>query len=336
MTAALVEILRPRAQAIAEGLSRGMWAWGAGGYYGGSWRSYSRGEQLVGALMAEDVVMYHRPGYPQAKLWLINIRAKGIVNVEFGEDNVVQDDVLEKEHDHYKVPSAVVLTTTIEHTFDHLTTREDDYKQQLEVAFKESLRFGGEKSKIGGGLEAMQDLITAFEQKYGSQEDSKDVARRTVSVAGPKVIDYVAIRRSEKVEQPVSVNADLSCQVNIDDETQVSTRGQTWWEVLGGKQPPTTNRVHLVWDSVDTLISIFKGQAPVTLPLSPEFTRKPLDPAIVAIIEQKPEHANWVNRFSNVLDTDIDIEDEENLGNPDLIPLRPNVQQTTGEQSPSR
>ena len=336
MTAPLVEILRPRAQAIAEGLSKGMWEWGAGGYFGGLWRGYNRGEQLVGALIADDAVMYHRPGNEKAKLWLTHIRAEGVANVEFGEDSVVQDDVLEKEHDHYKVPSAVVLTTTIEHKFSRLTTREDTYKQQLEVAFKESLRFGGEKSKIGGGLEAMQDLITSFEQKYGSQDTQEDTARRTVSVAGPKDIQYVAIRRSEKVEQPVSVNADLSCQVNIDDETQVSTRGQTIWELLGGKQPPTTNRVHLIWDSVDTLISVFKGEAPVTLPLSTEFTRAPLDPGLVAIIETKPEHANWINRFSNVLDLDIDIEDEENLGNPDLIPLRPNVQQTTGEQSPSR
>ena len=323
MTASLVEILRPRAQAIAEGLSRGLWA--AGGYRGGSWRGYYQSEQLVGALIADDGVMYHRPGYPQAKLWLTRIRAKGIANVEFGEDSVVQDDLLEQEHDHYKVPDRVVLTTTIEHTFDHLTTREDDYKQQLEVAFKESLRFGGEKSKIGGGLEAMQDLITAFEQKYGAQEDKKDVARRVVSVAGPKVIDYTATRKSERVEQPVSVNADLSAQVNLDDETQVGP-AQTWWQVIIGQTPPKQNRIHLIWDSVDTLLEVFKGQAPIGLPLSPQFTAAPLDSALVAIVERKPEHANWVSKFFNVIDLDIDIEDEEgvtDLGNPDLIPLQP-------------
>lgn len=332
--AGLVEVLQERAEAIAEGLSKGMWMWGSGGYFGGSWRGYTRGERLQGFLIADDAVMYQRPSAPKAKLWLTNIKYKDVANVEFGEDSVVEDNIVEKEHDHWKVKSrGVVVTETIEHTFDHLTTREDDYKQQLRVAFEESLRLGGEKSKFGGGLKAEQEFIAAFEQKYGSQEDNKDVVRRTVSAAGPRVIDYVAIRRSQRLEQPVSINADLSCQVNIDDETQISTRGQTIWELLGGKQPPTTNRVHLVWETLDTLIEIFKGEAPVTLPLSPEFTKSPLDAGLVAIIEKHPEHANWIQRFSKVDSLDIDIEDDpsvKDLGNPDLIPLNPNVNNSGG------
>lgn len=333
MGAGLVEILQERAEAIAEGISIGLWAWGAPGYYGGSWRQYRRGERLQGFLIADDAVMYQRPHKPEAKLWLTVIRAEGVANVEFGQDSVVQADIIEKEHDHWKVKSSgTVVTETIEHTFDHLTTRRDTYTQQLRVAFEESLRFGGEKSKIGGGLKAEQELITAFEQQYGSQDDNKDVVRRTVSVAGPRIVDYEAIRRSQKVEQPVSVNANLSFQVNIDDETQISTRGQTWWEVLGGKQPPTTNRVHLIWESLDTLLAVFRGEAPIGLPLSPQFTEHPLDAGLVAVIEKKPEHANWVNRFSEVQSLDIDIEDETvvDLGNPDLIPLNPNVNNSGG------
>ena len=325
MTTSLVEIMRPRAQAVAQGISEGLWRWGSSGYFGGLWRGYNASEQLVGSLIADDAVMYHRPGNEKAKIWFTRIKPIGIANVDFGDDRIVEDNVLEKEHDHFKVPKSVVVTETIEHKFTKVTTRENAFKQGLELAFKESLRFGGEKSKLGGGLEFQQTLTASFEEKYGTGETQEDTARRTVSVAGPKDIRYTAIRRTTKKEQPVSVNADLDCQVNIDDETQISTRGQTIWELLGGKQPPTTNRVHIIWDSVLDLISVFKGEAPISLPLSPQFTGNPLNAGVLEAVVRKPEHANWINRFSEVQSLDIDIEDEAELGDPDLIPLQPNV-----------
>ena len=328
----LVEVLRERAQLLAEGISLGMWRWGAPGYYGGSWRAYNASEQLVGALISEDPpgVMYHRPGYPHAKLWLTNIRPLGEIDVEFGEDRIVETNILEKEHDHIKVAaSGVVETITIEHVFKKVTTREDSYKQSIEEAFKESLRFGGEKSKVGGGLEAEQRAVQQFEQKYGSEDTQQDTVRRVVSVAGPRDVVYDAIRRSDRVEQPVSVHADLSFQVNIDDETQIGP-AQTWWQVIIGQKPPTTNRVHQVWSTFTELVAIFKGDAPISWPLARQFNSTTggaqWDDGKIARLEKRPEHANWIQKFINVTSMDIDIENEEELTEPvALIPLAPSA-----------
>ena len=110
----------------------------------------------------------------------------------------------------------------------------------------------------------------------------------------------------------------------------MSTRGQTIWELLGGKQPPTTNRVHIVWPTFTDLVAIFKGEAPIGWSLAPQFTSAtggtPWDAGKIARLETRPEHANWIQKFINVTSMDIDIENEGELAGPvEQIPLAPSA-----------
>ena len=306
----LVEALRPRAQKIAASVARTM---KQAGTYSASWDTYHEGEMLVGELVSQDAIVWHRPpvfaGTEKAYMFMENIQRLKLSSQEFGETVPIGAQNVES---HYggliEVAEGSVYKDTLSYQWSKLTSREDAYGQQLKVAIEEWIRGGAGSSQSGlaVGVTQTNQLTFDFNQKYGSQSSETSTFSREVTLNEPGLYSVTFIRRSGDSQQRVTVDGDFEHSIRFEDRHQVKYDRNPFLEAFGW-QPPTRNLLSFGWASMAELLGVMRREAPSNYALYNEYMAVHENEDYIKAIEAPPGKVSFVLDFKDNVQYDVTI-----------------------------
>lgn len=311
----LVEALRPRVEAMMYSISYRM---KASGQYGGAWSDFAAPEHLVGELTSESTIRWHRKetlsGRSRAVVITDKIRVTNLLNQTFGPEAILDENKQERYHQNLRVDEGAVFDDTVSHTFSQLTTREDAYKQGLEVLAKQSVRVGAGSTVTGvAGTFDFQEKFTAdFEQRYGSQTKNEDTISRHLEITGPWAGVYEFVRSRNRVQQRVTAQNDYEFSITVVDETQIQNDwgpAANWWnDVFSGGNRGYHNNYQFSWDSFAQFLTVAKDQAPTTYTWYDLYHAFPeTDPYWLGILEGPLGESSFLMEFDDVQSADVQV-----------------------------
>ena len=214
----LTEALMPRAVDVAELLSDRL-------PDAGLWTNYRKAEGLNGELKFDNLIEYHRPGFPKAKLVFRNPEMNDAKQVDRSEPVVLEANVDQRFRSHMVLSEPVTYSKTLSHTWGKTRTLDEQVKAGAEATVKAGLSGGAAGITATGEIGAK--IYAEYLRRYGATETQSDTISDSFYFAlteddlaqGPKVIDYEATRQLNREQRKISADCDYEHTVELIDET---------------------------------------------------------------------------------------------------------------------
>ena len=273
MEQSLIEANKPRAIEIAAILARRA----ESGGFAGAWNGYHKAEGLLGVLVTQDILRYARPGHdgdnnsPFATLFFKGPKLTDTVNVDWGSEIPVQDNIIERTKDSITKVKGVEFDDKITHTFSKTRTMQEAFKIGAELAVKAGV------SESGVSAEVSAKLTAEYSKQWGESETHTDTVERTIVL--PKEfegeVNYEAVRSINKVKRRIKATTNMDYHVTF----------------VSGPVIPPANAPYFdfEWDSIETLINVGKGYAPSNVPMYKAFMDNKMTLAEIDAIREKGE-----------------------------------------------
>ena len=302
----LVEALRPRVERMMASMAPRL---NHAGKFS-MWDTYRLGEHLVGTLVSEKAIRWHRPpvfsGTEKAVVWTRNIQPTDLTHQDFGPDETIEGNIQERFHEHLEVADGVTYEDTVSHTFTATTSREDAYKQGLRILATEAVRVGAGSTESGvtGNFTSEQEFHADFEQRYGGGTSKSDTLSRKLSIPGPWNGCYEFTRSRDKKQQTVTAFADYEFGIEVLDEHQVKYNRDSFKEFFGW-QPPTRNLLDIGWTSFAEFMAVVRRLAPSDKALYQAYMDLPESDENIAALAAPPGKSTFLMTFDDVTSSDV-------------------------------
>ena len=260
-----------------------------------AWSGYDVSEGLVGQLRTDTLIQYERPkslfeGERYTRLFLDTPRLTEVETVDWGEEKLIEKDVIERFSEPIEKVKGIAYEDTIEHTFTKTTTLAEAFKVGAELAVK--TYFKGSYAGIEGGAEVSAKLSAEYSRQWGSSEVQSDTVSRHISLpeSFEGKVDYEAVRSVNKVQRKITAHSNLDYKIEF---------------VSGPKPEP----VHWTWDSVDEFLAVAQGLASSTHAGYELFMDKPVTDAdeIKAFMASGVQTVEFLVDYDNVQSQEIRI-----------------------------
>ena len=261
-----------------------------------AWAGFdSSKEDLDRKLVTDDLLVYSRRNV--GTFCDIFFRAPKITEpseIEWGEENVVESDIIEQHTDTYHKRAGVEYNEDITHTFSEITTME----KAFEIGAEESIRLYFEASYEGikGGAELQAKLTEKYSQKWGKQTSHTDTISKHLDLPLDFEGDlhYKAVRSTDHIQRRVVTTCNFEYEVGF---------------VSGPVIPPDNKPLILHdWASVEEFISVAKGYASSQKPMYNEFINNKINQYEENIIRQSGQQTvDMLLDYRNVNHQDIEI-----------------------------
>ena len=283
--------LLPRAQLIAQVIAELL-------PRNSKWAGYHRDEELVAEFRGAKYIHYHRRSYPQAVLVFHEPCFLGLEGIDWGERHIVQSDVVERRGGQIQLAEGVKLSVAAARSLTKTRSLLEQAKVGAELAVKAYAEVSGEVGasggKVGGkaGVEVSAKISAEYQRQWGGSTSETETESAQLDYVGPKNIEYSAVRTLDREQRLMKGHVDFSHTVMVIDE-----------QGAGVGRPPM---IQLEWASVVEFVSVAQGIAPLTLPMSKEFTAAPIDETTAELIQAPSEDVvEWLVDYDNVRNLDI-------------------------------
>ena len=262
-----------------------------------AWEGYTSDETLTGELRYQGLVAYWRVAKPQAVLVFRDPVMNDMKNVDWGEEQVVQSNVVEKYSNKILFEKEIDYKEEISHTFSKTRT----LLEQAKVAAEEAVRglASVEESGIKVELEVSVKLQEEYSRQWGETDTQSDTVTRDVEIKGPIALTYEATREIDKTQRLITAQTDFSHDVELIDETGA------------GEAPPL---IHIFWRSWPEFLAVAKGLAPShhedgqPTGLYRGFMDNPLSDSELEELEQPTKgNISFLAEYDNVIRQDIKV-----------------------------
>ena len=278
----LIDANLERAIYMAEILARRVESIGTSG----AWHGYQASEGLNGVRIRDNILRYDRPGYgpdtaTPAALTFFDPKFTDAVHVDFGEERVVQKDVIERYRDTITKIKGVAFTDKITHTFSATQT----LQQALKVGAEEAIEGGF--SEAGASVKVSAKLTEEYQRQWGDSETHSDTVERTLVLPEDFEgdINYEAVRSTDKVERTITATANMDYGISF---------------VSGPTMGPNNYPYYLHhWDSLEQFIEVGKGFASAERALFDAFMA-------MKLTDEEIEHVRKIGEQSVEFDANYD------------------------------
>ena len=245
----LVEALTPRAQRVAALLSRRL-------AFAGLWEGYTEDEPLVGELVLENFLSFHRRGAPKAKMSFWDPAMTDLKEVQWGKPIVLEANIDQRIRSHITLNQPGEIAQTLSATFTKTRTLQEQVKAGFEAAIKTGAQVG---SSVGIDAKATVELSLKLYAEYQRQWGEVATTSDTITTAykrmvspdelrdGPIMVEYEGIRSMNREQRVVRSAGDYEHGVHLIDETGA------------GVNPP---RIDLALPSWASFLNVVQGFAP--------------------------------------------------------------------------
>ena len=240
MSENLVEVNRGRAQLIAALCAMRLPA-------PNLWSGYMQDEQLEGELRRETQIHYWRKDNPMAVLVLENPTMHNIKEVDWGDEVITQNNVVERYKDSIHIGKDVEYDEEVSHTFSKTRSLLDQAKVGAEAAIRGLV--GGEYAGAKAEVEVSAKITAEYSRQWGEQDQTTDTITRDIKVHGPIDLEYEAVRSIDRAQREITAKTDFEYAIGLIDETGA------------GENPP---RIYYWWESFLEFMSVVEGTAPRT------------------------------------------------------------------------
>ena len=205
----LIDANKHRAILIANAITQRL------GDQAGEWIGYNPDEGLEGILVKDNLLRYNRPGHNSdaaqnyALIFFHEPKLADIKQVDWGEYNPVQKDIIERATSSIDKIKGVDFKQTVSHTFSKTTSMAQAFKIGAEVAVK--AYFKASYSGVEGGAEISAKLTAEYERRWGSEETHTDTLQQEIELP-PDVegkITYEAVRSIDKMERHIKATSNI-------------------------------------------------------------------------------------------------------------------------------
>ena len=248
-----------------------------------AWAGYNIGEGLEGVLIASDLMCYHRPGYRDAKLYLRYPKITDEVDLQLGEPEHYDKNVIETYSDTITKIKGVEFDDSISHTFSKLKTMQEAFKVGAEVAIKAGFEYSG----VSGEVSAK--ITSEYSRQWGEQTTHTDTVSRAIKlpVDFEGKVEYTATRSVDKIRRQVKAVGNMTYEV----------------EVIGGEHYQVAK-----WSSLSEFLLVATGFGDAQKSLYREFINNRLsDNEVDAINDAGKQSTEFVIEYENVNSQEIDI-----------------------------
>ena len=261
--------------------------------FAGLWAGYSPIEHLEGELRESpngDFITYWRRESPLAKLVFWNPVMCDIKEVDWGKEDVVQQDVIEREE--YKVdnPTEVEVEHKASHTFSKTRSLLEAAKLGAELAIKASA--SAKYAVVEGSVEVSAKITAEYDRQWGEQQTNTDTVEDLLKIPANTSIQYEAIRSLDKTQRKISAKTDFSfSRISLIDETGA------------GVNPP---RIDIEWASWTEFLAVAQGIAPADKMMYHQFMDNPLTEDEFEVLKlPSDEIISYVADYDHVVNEDI-------------------------------
>ena len=290
----LIDANKPRAILIADAITQRL------GDQAGEWTGYNPDEGLEGILVTDTLLRYNRPGHNSdaaqnyALLFFHEPKLADIKEVDWGEYNPVQKDIIERENLSIDKIKGVNYKDTLSHTFSKTTTLNEAFKIGAEVAVK--AYFKGSYAGVEGGAEISAKLTAEYNRQWGSEETHTDSVQREIELPPEtegKII-FEAVRSVDKMERHIKATSNIDYGINY---------------VSGPMIPPENHPlIDFNWTSLQQFIDIAQGNAAADKPMYHQFMSNPLyDDNVQEIQDAGEQSIDFTLNYDNVTSQEIRI-----------------------------
>lgn len=281
----LRDAILPRACAFAEAIASRL-------PDAGLWTGYTAAEGLDGELRFENQLNYWRKGQPHAVLVFVDPVMHDLKDVDWGEESVVERNVVERDTEHLEVKAGAVFDDTVTHTFSKTRSLLEAAKVGMEAAVKASAN--ASYAGVSGGVEVSAKVMAEYSRQWGGEETETDTVSRHFKIEGPWTGVYEAVRSLNKTQRLMSARTDFDFgRVGFIDETGA------------GVNPP---RIYMNWRSWSEVLAVGMGIAPADRTMYREFMRQELSAdELAALSAPSAEVVSSLVEYDHVVDRDIRI-----------------------------
>ena len=296
----IAEVLRPRAQHIAELVSKRVST-------DNQWYGYD-GEELEGELRDDGrggvFATYWRkttPDFPKAVIGFSGITLKDVLKVSVGEKvgselADTEDEREERYQGKIVIPEGVDYKQDITHTFQKTTSLSEAVKLGAELAVKATAN--ASYAGIGGSVELAAKITAEYDKTAGETKTMSDTITRSIDFSEPGTYTYEAVRTVDDFEREITATTDFDHTIYLIDERDKD----------GGRSDRGPRLYDYEWRSVEEFLSVAQGLSPSNVALYYQFiNNKATDEEVSAIKTSGYGTVSYIAHYNNVKRQDITI-----------------------------
>lgn len=295
----IVEVLRPRAQLVAELITKRITK-------NNLWTGYTEDEELAAELRDNGrggkSVHFSRKKtkeYPQAVIVFDDIELTGVKDITVGEPNIAKKEEEERDGGTIVVAEGTNFKEDISHTFSKTTNLSQAVKVGAEASVKATV--GAEYAGVKGSLEVAAKISTEYNRQWGEGETTTDTVNKTLDFQKPGTYTYEAVRSLEKIDRKITATTSFAHDIHFLDEHAAD----------GTDKREEERFIDLYWSSFETFIAVAQGLESTSFDLYHAFMHdKITSDQAEALKASGNGTVEYVATYDNVKHQDITIKKE--------------------------